>query len=171
MSCRKIATILLAGSAVFVAGVVLIFVFALANSSDKHINILDETFYKNLIQDKASYQLPKSASIIASEDSVQGFGMENELNARCLLQLKKSDFDSFLEEVKKDSAFKVDNSTALTKIVTNKQPEKVLLAAQKLKLLSKDFTNVYTKNKLGSYWFTIGFHENRKFIFINYVTY
>ena len=165
------ATILLAGSAVFVAGVVLIFVFALANSSDKHINVLDETFYKTLIQDKTSCHLPKSASIIASEDSVQGFGMENELNARCLLQLKNSDFDSFLEEIKRDSAFRIDNSKALTKTVTDKQPEKVLLAAQKLKLFSKDFTNIYTKNKLGSYWLTIGFHENRKFIFINYVTY
>ena len=157
--------------AVLFVGCVLVFVFALASSTDKHINVFSKQSYRSIIQDKATLHLPESAQIIAIEDSVQGYGNENELTARCLIQVEKADFDTLLSVIKKDSAFKASESGALTKAATDTQPIKVLNTAKGLGLLRQDFTNVYSRNRLGSYWLTLGFHKSRKYIFVNYNTY
>lgn len=171
MGWRKTIGITLAVGAVLFIGCVVVFVFALVGSTDKHINVFSKQYYRSLIQDKVPLHLPESAQIIAIEDSVRGYGMENELTARCLIQVGKADFDTLLSVIKKDSAFKASESGALMRAVTDKQPVKVINAANKIGLLREDFTNVYSRNRLGSYWITLGFHKSRKYIFVNYNRY
>jgi hypothetical protein len=121
--------------------------------------VLGEQDYKEAFESNTKLPFPESANLLALDDTVYGFGVENEYNAHYLIKLSKAEYKDVLQQVKANPDF-------------SKQSSGIEFEAKLVNDIKKtDFSETFLFDSLGTSLYTISFHNDRQTIGIKIATY
>lgn len=123
------------------------------------LTVLNEQHYRDEFESNTKLAFPESAHFIAMDDTLSGFGFENEYDAHCLIKVSRAEYHKVLQQIKSNPDFEeqskgIDFEAKLVKNFT-----------------SKDFSETFLYDNDGHSWYTISFHSDQQTIGIKIATY